>query len=95
MKSVLVKIGKGRKIVERADNRLRMMCDRLSPRRRFVLVIISLILFAVTAVYMAIGSIYFAHRPELNIEHIEGLKLPRANNDSINNLIIRNHDDTE
>jgi hypothetical protein len=84
--------GKIGKTVEIGKNRLRAMCDGLSPKKRFVVVISSLIVFAMMAVYMAISSIYFLQRPELDIEHIEGLKLPRANNDSINILKFSNHD---
>jgi hypothetical protein len=87
--------GKIGKTVEIGKNRLRTMCDRLSPQKRFVVVISSLIVFAMMAIYMAISSIYFLQRPELEIKHIEGLKLPRANNDSINTLKFSKHDQYE
>jgi len=83
----LVKIGKT------VENRLRVMCDGLSPKIRLVVVIASLTVFAVMAVYMAISAIRFGQRPELNIQHIEGLKLPRANKDSINHLKNNHHDE--
>jgi hypothetical protein len=76
----------------KADNRLRVMCGRLSPRSSLVLVIISLTVFAVLAVYMAISAIGYGQKPELKIEHIEGLQIPQSKNDSINQLKIRNHD---
>ena len=78
-----------------AKNRLRTMCDGLSPRKRLVAVIISLTVFAVMAVYMAVSSMYYRQRPELNIRHIEGIKLQRANNDSIHHLKFRNHDESD
>jgi hypothetical protein len=56
-------------------------------------VAVSLIAFAVLAVYMAISAVYGTGRAELNIEHIEGVKLQRSTKDSINLLKIEHHDD--
>ena len=95
MKSLIEKIGKAGKAGEKANNRLRTMCDGLSPRNRLVVVIISLGVFAVMAIYMVISSIIFAQGPEMNIQHIEGLKIQRANDDSINLLKIEDDDDDE
>ena len=78
------KIGKTGEIGKKADNRLRMMCDRLSPKKRLFVVIVSLVLFAAIAVYMAVSSVYGINRTELTVEHIEGLKLQRINNDTVN-----------
>ena len=89
MKKIIKRTGK------KADNRLRALCDGLSPEKRLVVVITALIVFAVMAVYMAVGSICFAQRPELNIRHIEGLDHKRVKNDSINRLNIKNHDDPD
>jgi len=83
--------GKTLEIKKKTDNRLREICEGLSHRKRVVLVIAALILFAVTAVYMAVSSICFEQKHELNIKHIEGLKL-NYDSDSINILKIRNYD---
>ena len=84
--------GKTREIGKKVENRLRNMCDGLSPKMRLVVVIGSLMVFAVMAVYMAISAIHFGQKPEIKIQHIEGLKLPRANKDSIHIVKFRNHD---
>jgi hypothetical protein len=80
------------KTVEKTDNRLRTLCNRLSPQKSLVVVISSLIVFAVMAVYMAIDAVNFGQKPELEIKHIDGLKLPRVNNDSINTLKFSDYD---
>jgi hypothetical protein len=87
--------GETEKIMEIGENRLRTMCDGLSPKKRLVVVISSLIVFAVMAVYMAVSSIYFSQRPELEIEHIERLKLPRSENEKFNPLFFDSHDNDE
>jgi hypothetical protein len=89
MKEIISKTGK------KADNRLHAICDGLSPKKRLVVVITSLIVFAVMAVYMAISSINYGQKSEMNIQHIEGLKIQRANDGSINNLKIEEDDDDE
>jgi len=89
------KTGERGNIGEKVNNKLHALCDSLSPRKRLIFVFTSLTVFAVLAVYMAVSSIFFAQRPELNIEHIEGLKLQRTNNDSINNLKFKNYDKFE
>ena len=80
------------KIGKKADNRLRIICDGLSPKKRLFVVIASLVLFAAIAVYMVVVSVYGINRTELTIEHIEGLKLQRTNNDTINILKIKDYD---
>ena len=98
MKRLIGKIGKRKKIGEigeAGENRLRLMCEGLSPKKRLVVVIVSLCVFAVLAVYMAVSSIVFAQRPEINIQHIEGLKIQRANDVIINPLKIEEDDDDE
>ncbi|MDR1172856.1 MAG: TraL conjugative transposon family protein [Bacteroidales bacterium] len=79
-------------IRENADNRLRSMCDRLSPERRFAAVVAALSVFAVLAVYTAVGSIFYMERPEIDMEHMQGLKLRQVDNDndSINALKFKN-----
>ena len=78
------------KIGETVESRLRMMCDRLSPQTRLVAVIISLMVFAVMAIYMAVSSVYGHHRTEPDIQHIKGLDL-KMKNDSINTLKIKDY----
>jgi len=78
---------------QKANNRLQTMCDDLPPKKRLVLVITSLVVFAVMAVYMAISSVYGNNQPEMNVQHIEGIKLHRANDNSINPLKIEEDDD--
>ena len=92
MKSIIRETGERRspRPWQKADNRLRTMCDGLSPKKRLVVVISSLIVFAVMAVYMAVSSVYGINNPKLKIEHIEGLKLHK---DSINQLKSRNYDE--
>jgi hypothetical protein len=82
------------KTVEKADNRLRTMCDGLSPRARLVAVIVSLVIFATLAIYMAVYSVYGSNRQEPDIQHIEGVEL-KTQNESINNLKISNYDDDD
>jgi hypothetical protein len=89
------KNGEAGKAGKKWENRLRAKCDSLSTKKRFVLVISSLIVFTVMAVYMAVSSVFGNDKPEMTIKHIEGLKLQRANNDSINILKFSNHDDDE
>ena len=74
-----------------ADNRLRRMCDELSPQKRLVAVIATLIVFAVTAFYMAVSSVYRADKQALKVEHIQQLKitLPDTQTDSMNALKIK------
>jgi len=80
---------------EKADNRLHRICDGLSPQKRFVAVIASLIVFAAIAIYMAVSSVYGVDRPELEVEHIRQVKFNRPNmyNDSINALKIKEYDE--
>ena len=80
---------------EKAENRLRRMCDELSPLKRFIAVIASLFLFAAMAIYMAVSSAYGLNRPELEVEHIRQVKFNRPNmyNDSINALKIKEYDE--
>ena len=82
---------------EKADDRLRRMCDRLSPKKRIVVVIASLTAFAVIAVYMAISSFYGVGSPEIEMEHIRQIKFnPQGMyQDSINHFKINNDDDDE
>jgi hypothetical protein len=78
--------------VEKADNKLRTMCDGLSLRARLVTVIVSLTVFAALAIYMAVYSVYGANVPEPDIQHIRGVEL-KMKNDSINNFKLRDYDD--
>ena len=90
--------GKTGEIGKKAKNRLRMMCDRLSPKKRLVVVIASLVVFAAIAVYMAVASVYGINRTEPVIEHIEGLRLRQINSDTvntINTLKFKNYDDEQ
>ena len=80
-----------------ADNRLRRICDELSPQKRLVAVIATLIVFAALAVYMAISSVYKADKQDLKVEHIQQLKitLPDTSADSMNDLKIKEDDNNQ
>ena len=80
---------------KKPENRLRSVCDGLSPKNRLVVVITSLIVFAIMAVYMAVSSVYGNNQPEMNVQHIEGLKIQRASDLIINPLKIEEDDDDE
>ena len=88
-------IGEAGKTGKMQDNCLRRMCDGISPQKRVVVVIISLLVFAVMTVYMAVNSIFGASNPILNVEHIKKLNLPHSGNESINTLIFDNYDDEQ
>ena len=78
-------------------NRLRAMCDGLSPQKRFVVVMTLLTIFAAMAIYMAVSAVYSAERPEIEMEHIKQVKFnhPSMYKDSINALKIKEYDDSE
>ena len=81
------------------ENRLRAMCDGLSPQKRIAVIIVYLIVFAVLAIYMAVISIYGKNKQELNVEHIRTIRDYKVINDfndlKINNLKNNNYDDNE
>jgi len=76
------------------NNRLHEMCDGLSPRKRYIIVIAMMILFVALAVYMAVSA-FKSSETKLNIKHIEGLKLQQQDKNSIYNLKTGNHDDND
>ena len=81
---------------KKPENRLRSVCDGLSPKNRLVVVIFLFVVFAVLAVYMAIDAINFGndrHLPE--VEHIKKLDVPKQNNESIIPYNLNSHDDDE
>ena len=82
---------------EKADDRLRRMCDGLSPRVRLIAVMASLTVFAAIAVYMAVSSVYGMDRKDVEIEHIRQVRFnpPGMYHDSINHLKIKNDDHDE
>ena len=84
-----------RKFVEKTDSGLRRKCDGLSPERRRNIVVGSLIVFAIMAIYMAIGSILFPENRNRipDVEHIKKLDLPKLQNESINPLKFNEDDD--
>jgi len=86
-----------KRIIENVNNGLRRKCDALSPDRRRVVVICSLIVFAALAVYTAVDAIVFVdkRRQLPDVEHIKKLDVPKSNNESINSLNFNNHDDDE
>ena len=73
------------------NNRLHEMCDRLSPKKRLIIVIVFMILFAALAVYMAVSA-FKSSETKLSIKHIEGLKLQQPDKNSINNIKTGSHD---
>ena len=83
-----------RKAGETGENRLRAMCDGLSPQKRFVVVMTLLTTFASMAIYMAVSSVYGVDRPEMEVEHIKQVKFNQPNmfTDSINALKIKEYD---
>jgi len=68
---------------------LRRICGRPSPTKRLVIVLLVCVKLAAINIYFLFSSVYSigkndAQKDLLQIEHIEGLKIPR--NDSINLL---------
>ena len=86
-----------KKIIEKMNHGLHKKCDALSPQKRRVLVICSLIVFAALAVYTAIDAIILSdNRRQLpEVEHIKKLDLPKLNKKSMNPSNFNNHDDDD
>ena len=80
---------------KKANNRLRKFCDGLSPERRNIIVLCSLVVFAALAIYMMFDAFNFEyrHRKMPDIDHIRQLDLPTSKTDSINPLKINDYDD--
>ena len=89
--------GEAGKAGKKTENRLRSACDGLSPKRRLVVVIFLLVVFAALAVYMAIDAINFGDKQRLlpEVEHIKQLDVPKPNNESIILYNLNSHDDDE
>jgi len=71
------------------EQSLRRICGRPSPTKRLVIVLLVCVKLAAINIYFLFSSVYSigkndAQKDLLQIEHIEGLKIPR--NDSINLL---------
>lgn len=71
------------------DNRLRHVCFRLSPMKRFAIVISLCVIFGVINIYMLVSSIHQIEKQDtqkdfLEMEHIKQLELEP--NDSIKQL---------
>jgi len=79
------------KIVEKAENRLRSLCNRLSPQISLVLIICMLTVFAALSVYMAVSSVYGTGSRQPDIQHIRVIKI-KSGNDSINFQKIKEYD---
>lgn len=73
-----------RNIRERADERLRRLCGRITPDARVVIIVTMLLLFGGLSVYMTVSSIYHIGKEDGRLEfgRIERLRLK---NDSIIN----------
>lgn len=71
--------------------RLRLLCGKPTPMKRFVMVLVTGGTLAVVNVYFVVSSIYNmgvhdAKKQFLEVQHIETLKLQQSKNDSINIL---------
>jgi len=75
----------------KAESRLRQICGKPSPTKRLVMVLVVCVVFAAANIYFVVSSIYAigksnAKKEFLQIEHIESIKAPTNNKDSINFL---------
>ena len=97
MEKINKEIGETEETGKRPENRLRSVCDGLSPKNRLVVVIFLFVVFAVLAVYMAIDAINFGNdRQRLpEVEHIKKLDVPKQNSESIKPYNLNSHDDDE
>ena len=82
------KAGEAGKTVEKADSRLRLWCNRLSPKISLMLVISMLAVFAVLSVFMAVSSVYGSGSRQPDIQHIRTVKI-KSCNDSINSINLQ------
>ena len=76
-------------ISRQAEVRLRILCSRLSPTNRFVIVLTVCIMLAVINIYFLFNSVYNIGKNDtqkelIKLEHIEIFKIDK--NDSINLL---------
>jgi hypothetical protein len=86
-----------KRIIEKMNGGLRKKCDTLPPERRRVVVICSLVVFAILAIYSAVdGIVLLNNRGKLpEVEHIKLLNLPKPSDESMNTLNLNSHDDDE
>jgi hypothetical protein len=86
-----------KKIIEKMNGGLRKKCDAMPPERRRVVVICSLVIFAVLAIISAVDGLFLQNNrsrlPE--VEHIKLLNLPKPSDESMNTLNLNSHDDDE
>jgi hypothetical protein len=73
------------------EYRLRLLCGKPTPMKRFVIVLIIGGALAVVHIYFVVSSIYNmgvsdAKKQFIELQHIETLKLQQTKNDSINIL---------
>jgi len=73
------------------ENRLKRLCGKPSPAKRLIFVLVVCVVFAAANIYFVVSSIYAigksnAKKEFMQIEHIEGIKAPTNDKDSINFL---------
>lgn len=76
------------KIQEWVEEKLRLLCGRITPEKRLAVLLVMFALFAISSVYMIASGIYQIGKNEgqkIEIEHIKQLQL-RTPKDSINRL---------
>lgn len=72
-------------IQDRADEKLRRLCGRITPDQRVMVILVMFVVFGGLSVYMTVAAIYNIGKSdgrELGIEHIDQIRLK---NDSIIN----------
>lgn len=83
------------KVQDRADEKLRRLCGRITPDMRVAIILVMFVAFGGLSVYMTVAAIYNIGKSdgrELGIEHINQIRLK---NDSIINPFNTGRDGTD
>lgn len=81
-----------RRVQEWFENWLRGLCERITPEKRLVVLMIMFVLFAFCSIYIFVSAIYNIGKYEgkqIEIEHIKMLELQRV--DSIKQINYYNN----
>lgn len=81
------------KVQDWVDDKLRRMCERITPGKRLAVILLMFVFFGGMSIYITVSSIYNIGKRDgqrLQIEHIRQLPLQQAN-DSINPLNYPNN----
>lgn len=83
-------------IQDRADEKLRRLCGRITPGKRLAVLLTMFLFFGIASVYIFVSAIYDIGKSEgqrIEIEHIQLLELQKR--DSINQLKFNDNDGTD